>query len=373
MEDNTNKRIIRKLNKILTENTPVLEANEHIFSKPKAVDFWSININNEPGEKMIIYLRSDVGCSHGVKTGGCTGCKHWKLGTAGQKLNYDDMYIKQYQWAVNEYGVKPVVSIFNEGNLLNSEEIPHSQLLNIIQDLSIRGVKKLIIESRPEYIHESILKDIKNVSGAMEIEIGIGLESQNDFIRNELFLKEIELADYSNALSLISKVGLRSLMYIILKPAFLNESQAVRETIDSIKYAFSAGANVVSIEPLGVEPHTITELLYNEKLYELPKLWSVLKCINETYMLGEIRIGGYQYEPRPTIYPGNCDKCTEKFIQKIHEWNSNYDISSLNSISCSCYKDYEKMLSQLDSTIDENSLKLMLTDFLERHMGKKSI
>ena len=364
------KRIARDLNRILTDQAPTVKVNESLFVKPKGVDFWKARMYDVQMEKMVIYLRSDVGCSYGVRTGGCAGCKHWKIGTAGKKLDYPKMYTRQYQSAVEQYGVRPVMCIFNEGNMLNSEEIPEYELLAIIQDLSKRKVKRLIIESRPEYITENILRKIKNHAGEMEIEVGIGLESENDFVRNEIFLKGIQLKSFETSVKELIKFGIRSLAYVLLKPPFLNEVQAIYDAINTSKYAFSVGVSAVSLEPVGVEPYTLTDLLYLERAFKPAKLWSVIHCVNEIHSSGEVRIGGYQFKPRPVTLPSNCDRCTEEVTNSIEKWNSTYDLLVLNEQYCSCFDQYKLGIKNLTHTLCEKKLSRELKKFVEKYMKK---
>lgn len=359
-------KLLQKINKELTDDVPLISPEKELFLKPKNVSICTTNISGDSLNKIIIYLRSDVGCEHGSETGGCAGCKHWRLGTAGIKLDIPNMYINQYLHAVKSHGLKPVVSLYNEGNILNNNEIPMEQLLYIIKHMSSNNVKKLIIESRPEYIDEIKLKKIKALSGNMTIEIGIGLESVNDFVRNELFLKNMQRDEYELAVKMINENNMKSLTYVILKPAFLNELQAMQEAIDTIEYAFKVGSKAVSLEPIGVEPYTLTNLLYKAGKYIPPKLWSVLEVVKQTYQLGEIRIGACEVSPRPTTLPSNCNKCTDQILKKFDEWNCTYDISVLNELYCSnCYDKYIADVNKLDSFISEKYMEKEILDFVE--------
>ena len=366
--------LLQEINKSLTSKVPLVEKDISLFSRPKGIDIWTSNINGVPCGRMIIYLRSDVGCEHGSKTGGCSGCKHWRLGTAGKKLNIPDMYIKQYLSAVNSHGLKDVVSLYNEGNILNSEELPFEQLLYIIGHMAQNSVKKLILESRPEFIDQEKLNKIREISGNMIIEVGIGLESANEFIRNELFLKNIDLDKYEEAVETLNNCGFNPLTYVLLKPAFLNELQAMADAVKTIKYAFSIGTKVVSLEPVGVEPYTLTEILYETGNYSPPMLWSVLDVVKQTYTLGEIRIGSCQIEPRPTSLPSNCEYCTNRFLEQFEKWNQTYDISVINDLYCSnCHEKYINSIKYLDSTISEKSLRNKVYNFTENYYSINAV
>lgn len=357
-------KLLQKINKKLTDKVPLVEHDVKLFAHPKGVSTWTATMNGNYYNRLIIYLRSDVGCNHGINTGGCSGCKHWRLGTAGKKLNIPDMYINQYLSAVKSHGLREIVSLYNEGNILNTDELPAEQLLFIVKHMADNGVKKLIIESRPEFIAQDILDKIKNTAGNMVIEVGIGLESSNNFIRNEIFLKNMTLEDYESAISKLNSYGMNTLTYVLLKPAFLNEAQAIQEAVNTIRYALNAGSKAVSLEPIGIEPYTLTQVLYDTNDYVPPKLWSILEVVKQTYKLGEVRIGSCQIEPRPTHLPQNCKSCTDVVLKHFEIWNQTYNISILDKLDCGvCRKNYVSQIKHLDSTICEEIITNRISVF----------
>ena len=362
------RRILQHLNRELIMQAELAEPTYENFTHPKNVERWTFNLHGQPVERIIIYLRSDVGCEYGIKTGGCVSCRHFRLGTAGKRLNIPDMYIKQTFAAIQQHGIPSVVCIYNEGNMLNEWELPQDQLLIIVRHLANNGVKRLVLESRPEYIKEHILANLQEAAGSMEIEVGIGLESQNDFIRDELFLKSTPLKAYERSVTCLRNFGFRSLAYVIIKPAFLNEAQAIVDAIQTANYAFDVGTDAVSYEPIGVEPHTVTDLMYKECLFKPAWLWSVLRVVEETHGLGEVRIGGFQFEPLPVTLPQNCEICTDRIVEAINKYNLTYDLSLLTSQYCgNCYLQYCDELSRLPSEIYVEDLKTQLINFVASH------
>jgi uncharacterized Fe-S cluster-containing MiaB family protein len=53
------------------------------------------------------------------------------------------MYITQYKNAIEQYDIRDVVCLYNEGSMLNDEELPLKELLFIITDLLVRGGKTI--------------------------------------------------------------------------------------------------------------------------------------------------------------------------------------------------------------------------------------
>jgi radical SAM enzyme (TIGR01210 family) len=361
-------RELRELNRKLNQEVPLLSPTSPLFQEPKGVDHWPFHLHGKSVERIIIYLRSDVGCEFATRTGGCTACRHALLGTAGQRVDgvyIDRMYMKQYLTAVRDHGLPPVVCIYNEGNMLNDRELPHDQLWEMTRHMAANGVKRFTLESRTEYMTDRTLAALKDAAGDMELEIGIGLESLSPFVRNELFLKELSLGSYERTVQRLRKHGIRSLAYVIIKPAFLNEAQGIADAVRTCRYAFDTGTDAISLEPIGVEPQTVTERMYDRGLFEPCRLWSVIDVTEQTHPWGEIRIGGFQFEPLPTTLPHNCDHCNSRVLKAITEFNRTHDLSGLLAQTCDhCHAGHKAEVASLPTEFDEAEMTAALQDFV---------
>lgn len=360
-------RTLRPLNQHYNRQVELLPVDSDLFLYPKGVEEWTYNLDGESVRRIIIYLRSDVGCEFSTRTGGCTGCRHSILGTAGARIDgihISNMYEKQFHAAIEKHGLAPVVCIYNEGNMLNENELPGKQLSAMLRYLSQNDVRRLVLESRVEYASEAKLCEIRQAAGEMEIEIGIGLESSSDFIRNELFLKETGLGSFEKAVARLRRFGIKSLAYIIVKPPFLNECQAIADSVRSTCYAFEVGIDAVSLEPIGVEPNTIVEQLFKAGHFQPCSLWSVIDVARQTHGLGEVRIGGFQFEPRPTTLPQTCDDCNSTVLAAIDKYNASLDFSKLEDLNCEqCLPAYIEQIGELESEFCEETLQAKLVEF----------
>ena len=91
----------------------------------------------------------------------------------------------------------------------NPDEIPKSardEILNILKDE--KYVEEVVVESRPEFITEDVLKECCNALGDKIFEIGIGLETSNDYTREEKINKGFSRKDFEKAVETIKKTNL---------------------------------------------------------------------------------------------------------------------------------------------------------------------
>lgn len=141
------------------------------------------------------------------------------------------------------------------------------------------------------------------------------------------------------AVDLIKDFGFRSLAYVLIKPPFLTEHEAIQEAIETVKYAFEVGFDAVSIEPVSIHDYSLVDALYLKGLFTPPWLWSVLAVAQATVNFGELRIGGMEYYPRPEIVAHNRhdgSDCTQLGWKAISAYNATHDpiFCSIATVRC---------------------------------------
>ena len=325
-------------------------------------------------DRVMIVLRSN-GCKHYKKNGGCSMCAHLNGSPLNDQITHEN-YINQWSSVLNGTFVEetdkhfdlndfPVVCIYNLGSLLNPEEISFETLKAIFSSLNnYKGVKKVIIESRAEYVTEEVISLIADSYKGL-VEVGIGVESTNFEVRQLCHHKDISDEDYFyNAVKVLHKYGMKALAYVNFKPIFLTEQEAINDAIKTSVDCFNYyHFDAVSIEPTSLQDNSLANHLYNLGLYRVPWLWSIRDIVHGIYAncktrkkFLDIRIGGYFDEEvlsgsqgtgfgeRNEIFPhmtsSNCSKCTQRFVDAIKKFNMTYDVRVLDEVEeCpNCYE-----------------------------------
>ena len=166
----------------------------------KLVSCWSENDSYE-GKivKAFVLIFRTRGCSWAINSG-CTMCGYFN-DSIWKKVSNNDI-LNQFNDAMEKYSGEKIVKIFTSGSFLDDKEITKKTRNNILNKI-VERVDKISIESRPEYITENKLKDIKKILGAKKFEIGIGLETSNDLIREHAINKGFTFNDYKNAADIL--------------------------------------------------------------------------------------------------------------------------------------------------------------------------
>ena len=313
-----------------------------IRDSTKPVKCWSEKdvFKDEIVDTFVIIFRTR-GCKWSIKSG-CTMCGYHNDSLWGHVTEED--LLKQFETSMKKYNGEKFVKIFNSGSFLDDGEFKPSVRFEILRRLA-KNADKISIESRPEYITDDKLLDVKDAIQSKTFEIGIGLETANDFVREHAINKGFTFDDYNTATDVLKKNKCQIKTYVIVKPPFLTEKESIKDsivTIDKIKDM----TDIISLNPINVQRNTLIEYLWRRRQYCPTWLWSIIEILKEgKKIVGKKRIkcdivGGGSFRGA-----NNCKNCNQKILEAISSFSINQEVSIFDDLNCECY---EKWLDQLD-------------------------
>lgn len=347
---------ITQIMRVIRAQTPPL-ASPDLAESAKGSEIWEGFFAGESIKRVVIYLRSS-GCSWAMKTSptekpifkaGCLDCEHSVAGTTLGVPISAATYVKQFEKEFikyHDFQEYPMLCVYNEGSMFNEAELPAQARRDILKIIAENThIKSVILESLPEYITERVLDETRTILGDRHLEIGVGLESSNPLVRHLCINKPFTLQQFEKTAQLINRYC-HLLSYILVKPSFLTEMEALQDSLKTVQYAFDVGSRVVSIEPLNIGEFAISGALSRLGLYRVPWLWTVLEIAHASHKLGETRLGGYQFAPKYENYAQNCPLCTMKVKEAIMMFNATNDITHLSELTCSCQDEWREELTR---------------------------
>lgn len=328
---------------------------------PVPTDIRQENFQGRNHKRAVMYLMSN-GCEWAKSSGhGCTMCGHLAKQTRTFEPITAEEYYSQFVSEFSRIDFKqfPLLNLYNNGSILNDNEMPPEARRNILTMVNRQpDIKMLVLETRPEYVTEEKLNEIKQILPDKHVEISIGLEMKDDFLRTICINKGFSLKQFDRAAELIVRhLNLRT--YVLLKPAFLSEGEAVWEAIATIKHAFSVGAATVSLEACTIQDYTLVRFLADRELYKTPWLWSIREVVRSTAHLGKLVIGMFHFFPSPVEVPYNCPQCSHDVMDAFTQYNRLLDPAVLDSLNCSCKRDWEAEINEKLPPLEERLEELI--------------
>ncbi len=286
--------------------------------------------HNSIVDAFVIILRTN-GCSWS-HTDGCSMCGYFTDSASGT-LTTKDIETQVHQ-AMQRYQGEPVLKIFTSGSFFDIKEITHS-LQKKILSICASQAKKIVVESRPDYITKTSIDLLTPFLKKIEIEVGIGLETANDLLREYAINKGFSYDDYLKAATILQNNNIGVKTYIFVKPLFLTEKDAITDalnTVDAVKNI----STTISFNPANIQRHTVMEYFWRRQYYRPPWLWSILEILTESKQKTTTRlqcdiVGGGSH--RGTH---NCPICDKEILEKIRKFSLTQDTEYLTPSPCNC-------------------------------------
>jgi radical SAM enzyme (TIGR01210 family) len=313
-----------------------MASTEKRLDPTRPVAVWSSQdiLNGQPVKSLTIILRT-VGC----RWNRCTMCGY---ASEGAPATADDLMV-QFLAATKKLSDEDrVVKIYTSGSFLDPLEMPEEARAKILADLRSRGIEKLVIESRPEYITPVRVEECLSM---IDTEFAIGLETANDLIRQKIIRKGFTFQDFVDAAKTIHSQGGKVKSYLLLKPPFLSEGEAIRDAISSARAAGSH-ADILSLNLCNIQRGTLVERLWERGEYRTPWLWSsveVLKNVSYPIICDPVGAGSRRG-------PHNCGECDAAIAKAIGSHDLTQDPGTFDDLGCKCKAVWQKVVMLEEQT-----------------------
>lgn len=313
--------------------------------KPAYFRISPVNIKGQESHRLMVVLRTK-GCEYARNnSGGCTVCgfmNHARPDITGKDMANQLDYILETtdMSSVNE------IDLLTLGSFLNDNEVSQDARCMLLEKISqLEGILRVSVESRAEYVTVNKLNEIKWILGNKILEFGIGLESADDYIRNQIIKKGLSKRSYEKVVKMVKEADCDLLTYLLIKPPHLSEQAAIEDAVNSVKYVFETAAKYgvsarAALEPVFICENTLLEDLFLNSRYRLVNLWSVVEVIQRTHHYGSIFVGLSDESLSFNRMPNSCGECNKDIQQQIENFNRTQDISVLDKLYCECKEQY---------------------------------
>ena len=301
------------------------------------LDYDFFTEEQKPIKCLTVILRT-VGCQWRK----CTMCGFWH---ESADVTQADILAQLERALRTSPGEDFILKIFTSGSFLDEREISSGTRIAIAELVNNRqAIKKLIVETRPEFINEEKIGDLKIVE---HLELAIGLETANDFIRSKYINKGFSFADYKTAAKIVNECEATVKTYLLLKPPFVSEKKAIEDIIKSAALV-APYSSIISLNLCNIQKHTHLEGLWKRRYYRPPWLWSAVETVkeikkrNENVVVTSDPVGAGHIRG-----PHNCGKCDMEITEAIKEFNITQNLNVLErlaEIDCECKEVWHTLL-----------------------------
>jgi len=286
-----------------------------------------------------------------LKTGGCrhNRCRmcSYRFDRYATSASLPELLISQLDWVDHHYPLSGIamVKIYTSGSFFDPEEVPPA----VVREAARRFAGKLVVvETRPEFVDSDRIGAFTSAidTGVHEtpLTVAMGLETTSDAIREKSIDKGFTFDDFSSAVERARAGGAGIKAYLLHKPLFLTEAEAMADMQDSIRNIMDL-VDRISMNPCTVQRLTELEFSWKRGEYRPPYLWSVLEILlSAPVMVSCDPVGGGRARG-----PHNCGTCDYEIVKAIRAYNLTEDRKDLWDVvgkGCRCREEWEYVVAR---------------------------
>ena len=334
-------------------NTPWAKERQQSWdaSKPATVYHTpEMTTDGEPCTAVTVILRTK-GC-HWWWSSGCTFCGYFN--DTRDDVTSEDLHA---QWneakrKYNDFDGHSMVKVYTSGSLLEDREIPVDFQETVLTDCHSLG-KELIVESRTEQLTNEKLAWASSINPSFTV--AIGLEAYDDEVLRFHVNKGFSVASWDRAVERLEKYNLRIKTYLMFKPPFMSEADALDHCVKWIE-AVAEKSDEISINPMNIQRGTVIDRLHRHQEYRPPWLWSLVELIQKSHHIVHPKGGMNGDEDqisRLIIHPTaggkirgshNCGECDAEVVAAIERYAVSGSLEEFTGIDCDCKSLWRKEL-----------------------------
>ena len=283
----------------------------------------------------VLILRTR-GC-YWADTKGCSMCGYAR-DTLGRSASPAEI-AEQLRRALSRYRDEPYVKVYTSGSFLDDREVDPASRTAIVRAFSGRA-RRFLFETLPEFAQPATLAPLREAF-AGELEVALGLETTDPVVLAHYVHKNAPPSAYFDAAARVRAAGARAKAYLLLKPPYLAESEAVADVVRSIEEA-SSRFDALSVNPVHIQGGTVVEWLYRRGRYRPPWLWSVVEALRLGAKLrGSARLVSFPTAGGLPRGPHNCRACDTRVLAAIEEASLDQRFEVLDGLDCACRGSWE--------------------------------
>lgn len=256
-----------------------------------------------------------------------------------------------------------MIKVYTSGTFFEDREIPVDFQEAVLTETHERGMH-LVVEAQAQLCHSEKLAWLAEKHPGCTV--ALGLEAYDDVVLRFHVNKGFSVKQWHNAVDLLRKNNLRVKTYLIFKPPFMSEGDALQLTTKWVKQV-SPLSDEVSINPMNIQRGTIVDRLFRNREFRPPWLWSLVDMIEKTH--DEVS----QLDCRTIVHPTaggrirgahNCGSCDEDIVAAIERYSVSSDLTEFSNIDCECKKVWRAEIE------NDNNLPTILGSGVERRASR---
>ncbi len=310
--------------------------NDESYDPTEPTRVWLYEDNTPDGVRQSLTIILNTGGCRWARAGGCTMCGYVAESVDGGSVGHENLMTQVEHCleheAENADEPAALIKIYTSGSFLDEREVPAETRDAIAAEFADR--ERIVVESLPDFVDREKLAEFTD--RGLETDVAIGLETATDRVRHDAVNKYFDFSEFEAACTEARAAGAGVKAYLLMKPPFLAEPDAVADMKRSVRRCAAVeGCHTVSMNPCNVQRHTMVEELYHDGGYRPPWLWSICDVLESTVDVDALVVSdpvGHGSDRGPH----NCGECDDLVQRAIKDFDLRQDPAVFEEVSCEC-------------------------------------
>ncbi|WP_435196270.1 archaeosine biosynthesis radical SAM protein RaSEA [Natronomonas sp. EA1] len=330
-------------NKVMRE---IRSRNDNTYDPTEPTRVWLDEDNTPDGVHQSLTIILNTGGCRWARAGGCTMCGYVAESVEGGSVGHENL-MTQIRHCLdhedaNAEEQSELIKIYTSGSFLDEREVPAETRQAIAETFADRT--RMVVESLPDFVDASKLREF--TEQGLETDVAVGLETATDRVRRDCVNKYFAFEDFEAACAEAVRADAGVKAYLLMKPPFLTESEALEDMQESIRRCAAVeGCHTVSMNPTNVQRHTMVNELFHNGGYRPPWLWSVAKALETTTDVDAIVVSD-PVGAGSDRGAHNCGECDELVQKAIKDFDLRQDPTVFEQVSCDCEATWDAVLER---------------------------
>jgi len=251
----------------------------------------------------------------------CLMCDLWRNTLADQTP--PGAIPAQIDYALSRLGPAREIKLYNSGSFFDRKAVPPQDHAAIAE--RVAGFERVIVECHPALVGDDCLRFRDRLRGRMEV--AMGLETVHPRILDKLN-KRMTLDQFGAAAAWLCRNDIDLRVFILVKPPFMAETEALEWAARSLDFALECGATVATIIPTRAGNGAM-EALAGQGDFAPPSLALLEAAVAYGIGLGRGRVFADLWDVQRIAH---CASCRDDRIARLHWMNLEQRV--LPAIAC---------------------------------------
>jgi radical SAM enzyme (TIGR01210 family) len=204
------------------------------------------------------------------------------------------------------------IKLYNSGSFFDRKAIPYEDYAAIAEQVT--EFERVIVECHPALVDEHCIHFRDLIAGRLEV--AMGLETAHPEILQRLN-KRMNLEQFEGAAQFLRKNNIDLRVFILVKPPFMDEEEALEWAGRSLEFAFDCGATAATLIPTRGGNGAMEELAA-AGLFSPPKLATLETAMADGIAMRRGRVFADLWDVKRKA---SCEICTQLRIARLHAMN----------------------------------------------------